>query len=82
MTNGWLLFMPSELHLPSVPIVHARIFKEKQNVLFQTRTILRHRAKYGFEIGRIATVGHQIQPAPTPLNKAGSLTFHAVSVAG
>ena len=51
-------------------------------MLFQTRTILRHRAKYGFEIGRIATVGHQIQPAPTPLNKAGSLTFHAVSVAG
>ena len=81
MINWWLLFMSSELHLASVPIIHAGILKEKQNVLLDDRTIFRHPAEDGFEIGRIAPVGHQIQPAPTFLKKAIILTAHAVSVA-
>jgi hypothetical protein len=76
-----LLSMASERHRHSVPIVPARVLKEKQNVLLHAETIPGHRAKDGFEIVRVTSVGHQVQPAPSVLKKSTVLTTDAVSLA-
>jgi hypothetical protein len=70
--------------LLSIPVLATRTLKKKQNGLLHgwNMAISRHGAKDSLEIGRITSMGHQVQPAPSFMRKASILTADAISIAG
>lgn len=81
VVDGRLLGKAPKEYRGTVLLFATGILEKKQNRLLNRYSLTGHRSEHGFEIGRITTVAHQVEPTAALREETSRLATDAVGSA-